>query len=110
MKNAINSYNKKKKLYEELISGGKEEKDYKGREFKIFINWKRREGDKAMPTKVADLEKRYKEIKNRPDISQMEYLQNKGFMQDDSLMKNCRKGDPGYEAEKNSNEVDLYNE
>ena len=58
MKNAIEGYNKKKKLYEELISRGKEEKDYKGREFKIWINWEKREGDKAMPTKVANLEKR----------------------------------------------------
>ena len=61
-----------------------------------------------MPTKVADLEKRYKEIKNRPDISQLEYLQNKGFMQDDSPMKKIvEEVIQDMEADKNSNEVDL---
>ena len=61
-----------------------------------------------MPTKVADLERRYKEIKNRLDISQMEYLQNKGFMQDDSPMKKIvEEVIQDMEADKNSNEVDL---
>ena len=61
-----------------------------------------------MLTKVKDLEKRYKEIKNRPDISQMEYLQNKGFMQDDSPMKKIvEEVIQDMEADKNSNEVDL---
>ena len=108
MKKAIEDYNKRKKSYEDLISCGKEEKYYKGREFKIWINWKKREGDKAMPKKVVDLENRYNEIKERPDISLIEYLHNRGFMKNDNPMKAIvEKMIEDMEAEKNDNEVEL---
>jgi len=74
-----------------LIKGGKLGKDYKGKEYKICINWKRRDGDKAMPKKVVDLEKRFKETKDRSDITLMEFLSDRGFTKEDSPMKNVLK-------------------
>ena len=108
VKKAIKDYNKRKKSYEDLISSRKEEKNYKGREFKIWINWKKREGNKAVSKKVVDLENRYNEIKERPDISLMEYLHNCGFMQNDNPMKAIvEKMIEDMEAERNGNKVGL---
>ena len=51
-------------------------------------------------------ENRYKKIKERSDISLLEYLHNRGFMQDDSPMKAIvDKVIKDMEAEKYRNEV-----
>ena len=64
-----------------------------------------------MPKKVVDIESRYKDIKEKSDISQLEYLHNRGFMQDDSLMKAIvEQVIKDMEAEKNRNKVDPQSE
>ena len=55
----IDKHNLYKKAYDDVKESSLQEKDYKGKEFKAVIHWKKRDGDKAVPSKVADLKKRY---------------------------------------------------
>ena len=48
-------------------------------ELKHWLQWKKRKGDPAMPSKLADMRKRFKEIYERPDQSKKDYLQMMGY-------------------------------
>ena len=49
--------------YFKLCNGNVTESNYKSIEFKAVVNWKKRSGDKTVPTKALDLKHRYHEVK-----------------------------------------------
>ena len=77
--NAIAKYNSYKAEFEKLREKNIQESTYKGKEFKVVINWKKREGDKAIPSKVSDLKIRYNETKDRSDLTLRAYLTDRGY-------------------------------
>ena len=77
--NAIAKYNSYKAEFEKLREKNIQESTYKGMELKVVINWKKREGDKAIPSKVADLKIRYDETKDRSDLTLRAYLTDRGY-------------------------------
>ena len=81
--NAIVKYNTYKTAYFELCNGNVTEINYKSKDFKAVVNWKKRSGDKAVPTKALDLKTRYHEVKNRCDITVREYLTERGYTGDE---------------------------
>ena len=81
---ADRDYNKRKDEYAELIQSKLDAKNYKGKHYKIFVRWKKREEDKAVPTRVSDLKERFEQTKNRNDLTIEEYLKDRGFLQADS--------------------------
>ena len=72
-------YNTYKTAYFELCNGNVTESNYKSKEFKTVINWKKRSGNKYVPTKAFDLKNRYYEVKDRSDITIREYLTQRGY-------------------------------
>ena len=44
-----------------------------------MINWRKREGSKAVPSKVADLKIRYEETKDRSHLTLRAYLTYRGY-------------------------------
>ena len=49
--------------------------------------WKKREKDKAVPTKVSELRERFEQTKDRTDLTIMEYFEDRGFLQADSQFR-----------------------
>ena len=76
IRNAIDSYNKYKLAYLNVVSSNIEEKDYKCAQFKAIINYLKLKKDEAMPTHVVDLRVRYTEIKARKPLTMREFLTN----------------------------------
>ena len=76
-------YNTYKTAYFELYNGSVTESSYKSKEFKAVVNWKKRSGDKAVPTKALDLKHRYHEVKNRSNITVREYLTQREYTGDE---------------------------
>ena len=48
-------------------------------ELKHWLQWKKRKGDPTMPSKLADMRKRFKEMYERPDLSKEDYLKMMGY-------------------------------
>ena len=48
-------------------------------ELKHWLQWKKRKGVPAMPSKLANMRKQFKEIYERPDQSKRDYLQMVGY-------------------------------
>ena len=65
IQNAVQKYNDYKVAYFDLINGATDEKDYKGKHYKIYINWKKRSSDSAIPSKVPLLKLRFQQTKGR---------------------------------------------
>ena len=75
----IDKYHLYKKAYNDVQESVLQESEYKGKQFKAVIYWKKRDGDKAVPSKVADLKMRYEETKNRDDLDLHAYLTDRGL-------------------------------
>ena len=84
---AILEYNDRKNSYQTLIGSDMEEQNYNGKHYKVVIHWKKRDSDKAVPSRVADLKKRYDKIKVRADLSLKGYLTDRGYYKDGNPFK-----------------------
>ena len=79
IQNAVQKYNDYKVAYFDLINGETDEKDYKGKHYKMYINWKKRASDSAVPSKVPLLKLRFQQTKGRNDQTLKEYLTDRGY-------------------------------
>ena len=56
-----------------------QESSYKGKEFEAVINWRKREGDKAIPSKVADSKIRHEGPTDISDLTLRAYHTDRGY-------------------------------
>ena len=75
----ILDYRKREKAYIDLKSSNSTESDYKGDQYKVIINHTKQTGDKAVPTRVADLKVRYDKVKSRTPYTLKKCLEEKGY-------------------------------
>ena len=83
----VRDFNRRRDDYLDLIQSKLDAKDYKGKHYKTVVKWKKREKDKAVPTKVSELRERFEQTKDRTNLTIMEYFEDRGFLQADSQFR-----------------------